>query len=63
MGGLLVLIAVLAYAFAGFTPLVTDGTPERVVVDDPELIRLVAAWPRLPEAVKRGILAMIRAME
>ena len=36
-----------------------DGTPDLVVVDDPELARLIAAWPRLPVAVRRGILAMV----
>jgi hypothetical protein len=27
----------------------------------PELIALIDAWPRLPEPIKAGILAMVRA--
>ena len=26
---------------------------------DPNLVRLVAVWPRLPDAIKAGILAMV----
>jgi len=29
--------------------------------DDPELRRVVAAWPTLPEPVRAGILAMVDA--
>jgi hypothetical protein len=29
--------------------------------DDPEIRTIVNAWPSLPEALKAGILAMIRA--
>jgi hypothetical protein len=28
---------------------------------DPDLARIVAAWDRLPEAVRAGIVAMVRA--
>ena len=28
---------------------------------DPELARVVAAWPKLPEPVRAGILAMVQA--
>jgi len=28
---------------------------------DPELARLVEAWPKLPEAIRRGILAMVES--
>lgn len=30
---------------------------------DPDLAALAAAWPTLPEAVKAGIVAMVRACE
>ncbi len=29
----------------------------------PDLAAVVSAWPRLPEAVKAGILAMVKAMK
>jgi len=29
--------------------------------NDPDLARLIDAWPRLPEAIRAGILAMIEA--
>ena len=29
--------------------------------DDPDLAAVVAAWPELPEAIKAGILAMVKA--
>jgi hypothetical protein len=28
---------------------------------DPDLATLVAAWPRLPEPIRAGILALVRA--
>jgi hypothetical protein len=31
--------------------------------DDPDLQAIIDAWPALPEAIKAGILAMIRAAE
>jgi hypothetical protein len=27
---------------------------------DPDLVAIVSAWPELPEAIKAGILAMVR---
>jgi len=30
---------------------------------DPDLAAVVDAWPKLPEAIRAGILAMIRAAE
>lgn len=33
------------------------------VPDDPELRAIVDAWSRLPEAIRAGIVAMIRAVE
>ncbi|MDA0991881.1 MAG: hypothetical protein O3A51_14165 [Verrucomicrobia bacterium] len=30
---------------------------------DPDLAAVVEAWPKLPEAIRAGILAMIRAAE
>jgi hypothetical protein len=31
------------------------------VTDDPDLAAVVAAWPKLPEAIRAGILAMVKA--
>ena len=38
------------------------ATRDRVVAPqtDPDLAALVAAWPELPEALKAGIVAMVR---
>jgi hypothetical protein len=33
----------------------------RVALSDPDLTAVVNAWPTLPDALKAGILAMIRA--
>jgi len=30
---------------------------------DPDLIQIVNAWPKLPPAIRTGVLAMIRATE
>jgi hypothetical protein len=35
--------------------------PRTVPLTDPDLARLVETWPRLPDAIRRGILAMIEA--
>ena len=37
------------------------GPDEISPPDDPDLARVVAAWPTLPDAVKAGVLAMVRA--
>ena len=42
-------------------PEVVPAGPPTTVPDDPKLVRIVTAWPDLPEAVKAGILAMVRA--
>ena len=34
-----------------------DSTPE----SDPDLAAIVTAWPTLPEAIRAGIVAMVRA--
>jgi hypothetical protein len=34
---------------------------QRAAHDDPELAALVDIWPTLPEAIRAGILAMVRA--
>lgn len=33
----------------------------RLAQDDPELTAVLTAWPELPEAVKAGIVAMVKA--
>src|SRR5262245_10116968 len=33
----------------------------RMLPDDPDLAAVVAAWPGLPDAIRAGILAMVRA--
>ena len=38
-----------------------ESTPEAVAID-PELAAVVAAWPTLPEAIRRAILAMVEAL-
>jgi hypothetical protein len=34
---------------------------QRAASDDPDLAAVIAAWDRLPEAVRAGIVAMVRA--
>ena len=43
-----------------------DGTPsEKLAIFTgtlpPDLVRVVAAWPRLPDAIKAGMVAMVKA--
>jgi len=37
-----------------------DGLPE-ILQKHPDLEAVISAWPELPEAVKAGIVAMVRA--
>lgn len=37
------------------------GAPEAPI--DPDLAMIIEAWPTLPESIKAGIVAMIRAAE
>ncbi len=37
--------------------------PNDTCKTDPDLAAVVAAWPDLPEAIKAGILAMVKAAE
>ncbi len=41
-------------------PLPTNCPPTPVITD-PDLAAVVEAWPDLPEAIKAGILAMVKA--
>jgi hypothetical protein len=43
------------------TPTATKNAPSNCVVADVDLAAVVDAWPDLPEAIKAGILAMIKA--
>jgi hypothetical protein len=38
-----------------------DPTRTRHRQTDPDLARIVVAWPGLPEAIKAGIVAMVKA--
>jgi len=38
-----------------------DSAVDGAVAADPDLGRLIEAWPTLPEAIRRGILAMVEA--
>jgi hypothetical protein len=40
-------------------PSATRGAT-RLLPNDPDLAAVVAAWPELPEAIKAGILAMVK---
>jgi hypothetical protein len=42
-------------------PPVADHLPNDTCKTDPDLAAVVTAWPELPEAIKAGILAMVRA--
>ena len=43
-------------------PPVADHLPNDTFKTDPDLAAVVEAWPELPEAIKAGILAMIRVV-
>ena len=38
-----------------------DGRAEYREPNDPDLAAVLDAWPELPEAIKAGIMAMVRA--
>jgi hypothetical protein len=42
-------------------PTATKNAPSDRVVADADLAAVVDAWPGLPEAIKAGILAMVKA--
>ena len=42
-------------------PTATEIATTEYVVADPDLAAVVEAWPDLPEAIKAGILAMVKA--
>ena len=42
-------------------PLTATQNATRLLPDDPGLATVVDAWPVLPEAIKAGIVAMVRA--
>ncbi len=42
-------------------PLTATQNATRLLPDDPGLAAVVAAWPDLPEAIKAGIVAMVKA--
>jgi hypothetical protein len=51
-------------ATAGFTEENCDfqvGCSANAVNSDPDLAKIIAAWPTLPEALRAGILAMVNA--
>ena len=43
------------------TSRVAELLPNDTCQTDPDLAAVVAAWPELPEAIKAGILAMVKA--
>ena len=42
-------------------PPVADHLPTDTCKTDPDLAAVVDAWPELPEAIKAGIVAMVKA--
>jgi hypothetical protein len=40
-------------------PASTPADPPAVAATDPDLARIVAAWPTLPEAIRRAMLALL----
>jgi len=45
------------------TPPVADHLPNDTCRTDPDLAAVVEAWPELPEAIRTGIVAMVKATE
>ncbi len=43
------------------TPSVSHPIPTDTCKTDPDLAAVVDAWPTLPEAIRAGILAMVKA--
>jgi hypothetical protein len=43
------------------TPTATKSATTYPEVADPDLAAVVAAWPTLPEAIRAGIVAMVKA--
>ena len=46
---------------SGLAPGVADHLPTDTCKTDTDLTAVVAAWPGLPETIKAGILAMVKA--
>ncbi len=44
-------------------PLTATQNATRLLPDDPGLAAVVEAWPELPEAIRTGIVAMVKAAE
>jgi len=42
-------------------PPVADHLPNDTCKTDPDLAAVVEAWPELPDAIRAGILAMVKA--
>jgi hypothetical protein len=45
------------------TPDVSHPIPTDTCKNDPDLATVIEAWDRLPEAIRAGILAMVKASE
>jgi hypothetical protein len=43
------------------TPNATRDCEVVATADDPDLAAVVAAWPKLPEAIRAGVLALVKA--
>ena len=44
------------------TPAYNPDSSDRNVTPDPDLRQVVAAWPTLPESLRKGILAMVESL-